>query len=169
MSEVDGWKLNTSVTHTVTEKVFGEWLLHKPWPRELDTQPTARRSSSSAAWAPEASCGRCKSRRARRENTNPCQTHTDSFFFCQTPLPLPELFRNRGALRPVLWMQRFVCILPSNKSGPVLFLMKSRSGVLLRERTNTNAHTGAVRSVPLRRPVSVQGNSHLSRICLIIL
>lgn len=91
------------------------------------------------------------------------------FFFCQTPLLLPELFRNRGALRPVLWMQRFVCILPSNKSGPVLFLMKSRSGVLLRERTNTNAHTGAVRSVPLRRPVSVQGNSHLSRICLIIL
>lgn len=65
---------------------------------------------------------------AERKHKPLPDSHGLFFFFCQTPLLLPELFRNRGALRPVLWMQRFVCILPSNKSGPVLFLMKSRSG-----------------------------------------
>lgn len=153
----------------MTEKVFGEWPLHKRWPRNsiLNRRLVAR--VRALRGPPRRAVGDARAAE-RGEKTQALARLTRTlFFFCQTPLPLPELFRNRGALRPVLWMQRFVCILPSNKSGPVLFLMKSRSGVLLRERTNTNAHTGAVRSVPLRRPVSVQGNSHLSRMCLIIL
>lgn len=87
---------------------------------ELNTQQTARCWSSNRAWAPGRAVGDVRAAE-RGEKTQTFGRLARTLFVRRRCCLFPELFRNRGARLLVRWMQRFVCVLPSNKIWPQLF------------------------------------------------